>query len=98
MAHLFGDQHVVDSLLGQQLLVRALLHHHAALEDGDAVGVLDGGQTVRHDDARPAFTGLVQSLLHHLHKKKKTRVTQRNLFLFWLEFPLNKYYCTLIPL
>lgn len=68
MAHLFGDQHVVDSLLGQQLLMRTLFDHHASLEDGDAVGVLDGGQAVGHNNTRPALAGLVQRVLHHLER------------------------------
>ena len=67
-AQLCGDQHVVDSLLGQQLLVRPLLDHYPPLQDGDAVCILDGGQTVRHDNARPALAGLVQRLLHHLKR------------------------------
>lgn len=70
MAHLCSDQHVIDSLLGQQLLVRPLFHHHSALKDYDAVGVLDGGQTMGHNDARPAFPGLVQRILHHLQRQK----------------------------
>lgn len=51
---------------GHQLLVRPLFHHHPSLEDGDAVCVLDGGQAVGYDDTRPALSGLVQRLLHHL--------------------------------
>lgn len=66
MPHLFVDKHVVDSLLCQQLLVRPLLDNNSSLEYSDAVCVLDGGQTVGYDDARPALAGLVQSLLHHL--------------------------------
>lgn len=46
--------------------MRSLLHHHASLEDGDPVGVPDGGEAVRHNDARPALAGLVQGVLHHL--------------------------------
>ena len=68
MAHLCGDQHVVDSLLGQQLLMCPLFNHHSSLEDSDAVCVLDGGQTVGHNDTRPALTGLVQRLLNHLER------------------------------
>lgn len=68
VAHLFGDQHVVDSLLCQQLLVLPLFDHNSSLEDSDAVGVLDGGQTVGHNDACPALPGLVQRLLHHLQR------------------------------
>lgn len=73
MAHLFVDQHVVDSLLGQQLLMRPQFHHHASIEDGDAVCILDGGQTMSHDDTRPALTGLVQRLLYHLEGEGKER-------------------------
>lgn len=68
VAHLFGDQHVVDSLLREQLLMRPLFDHHSSLEDSDAVCVLDGGQAVGHDDARPALAGMVQRLLHHLER------------------------------
>ena len=70
VSHLCGDQHVVDSLLGQQLLMCPLFHHHSSLEDDDAVCVLDGGQTVGHNDTRPALAGLVQRLLHHLGRTK----------------------------
>lgn len=68
IAHLFGDQHLVDSLLGHQLLMCPLFDHHSSLEDSDAVSVLDGGQTVGYDYTRPAHSGLVQRLLHHLEK------------------------------
>lgn len=69
MAELCGDQHVVDSLLCQQLLMRPLLHHHSPLEYSYAVCIADGGQTVGHDDACPAFTGLVQSVLYNLQRE-----------------------------
>lgn len=68
MAHLFVDQHVVDSLLGQQLLMCPQFDHPSFTENSDAVSILDGGQTVSHDDTRPALTGLVQRLLHHLER------------------------------
>lgn len=70
VAHLFVDQHVVDSLLGQQLLMCPQFDHHSSAENSDAVCILDGGQTVSHNDTRPALTGLVQRLLHHLEKTK----------------------------
>ena len=73
VAHLLGDQRVVEALLGQQLLVCALFHHHAGLEHHDAVGVLDGGQPVGHHDAGPALAGLVQGLLDHLGGGQGTR-------------------------
>lgn len=67
---LCSDQHVVNSLLGQQLLMCPLFHHHSSLKDHDTVCVLDGGQTVGHNDTCPALTGLVQRILHHLQMKK----------------------------
>lgn len=71
MAHLCGDQCVVNSLLGQQLLMRPLFHHDSLLQHSDAVCVLDCGQTVGHHDARPAPPGLVQRLLHHLQRQQE---------------------------
>lgn len=74
VAHLFGDQCVVEAPLGQQLLMCALFHHHAALEDHDAVSVFNGGQAMGHHDARPALPGLVQRFLHHLAEEGRTRL------------------------
>lgn len=71
MAHLGGDQQVVRALLGQQLLMCPLFHHHSSLEDQDAVCGLDRGQTVGHNDTRPAPPGLVQRVLHYLERSKE---------------------------
>ena len=35
------------------------------MDDSDAVGVVDGGETVSDDDTGPALPGLVQSILHY---------------------------------
>lgn len=70
VTHLCGDQHMIDAFLGQKLLMCPLFYHHSCLEDSDAVCALDGGQTVSHNDTRPALPCLVQRLLHHLERVK----------------------------
>ena len=56
----------VDSSLLEQLGVGSGLCYCSALYHCNAVGVVDGGETVSDHDARPALPGLVQSLLYYL--------------------------------
>lgn len=71
--------------------MRPLLHHDSSLEYSNAVCVLDGGQTVGHDDARPALAGLVQSLLHHLQREHGLiRAPTMNVFSTKDGFSLNQ--------
>lgn len=91
VSHLSVDKHVVDPLLCQQLLMCPLLHHDSSLEYSNAVCVLDGGQTVGHDDARPALAGLVQSFLHHLQREHGLiRAPTMNVFSTKDGFSLNQ--------
>ena len=64
--HLETIELVVHPSLLEQLGVCSLLNHLAAVDDGDGVGVVDGGETVSYDDTRSSLPGLVQSLLHYL--------------------------------
>ena len=64
-----GNQLVVGSLQGHELVVRPLLDHVAPGHDGDDVRVLDGGEAMCDDDAGPTFSGFVQRLLHCLSQK-----------------------------
>ena len=57
---------VVGTFCGHQLRVSARFYHFSIVDDSNAVGVVDGGETVSDDDASPALPGLVQSLLHYL--------------------------------
>ena len=59
-------QRKVGSLLSQQFAVRALLLHDPTSDDGDAVRVLDGRQSVRDHDARAALLRPIQRLLNDL--------------------------------
>ena len=49
MAELESIEPVIVSLVAQQLLMGALLQNLTMGQDDDVVGVLDGGQTVCHD-------------------------------------------------
>jgi len=49
---------------GDELVVRAALHHAAGVEHRDHVGLADRGQAVRHDDGRPPHGRPVQRVLH----------------------------------
>lgn len=66
-----GNQLVIGSLQGHELLVRSLLNHEASGHDGDDVRVLDGGQAVGDDDAGPALSGFVQGFLDGLPQTQK---------------------------
>ena len=59
-------QRKVCSLLSQQFAVRSLLLHDSTSDDGDAVRVLDGRQSVRDHDARAALLRAIQRLLNDL--------------------------------
>lgn len=61
-----GNQLVVGSLQGHELVVRSFLDHKAPGHDGDNVRVLNGRQAMGDNDAGPAFSGFVQGLLHRL--------------------------------
>lgn len=61
-----GNQLVVGSFQGHELVVRSLLDHDAPGHDGDDVRVLDGGESMGDDDAGAAFSGFVQGFLHGL--------------------------------
>ena len=50
--------------LGEQLLVRALLHDAAAVDDRDRVGRLDRAQAVRDDEHGAPGLHALQRLLH----------------------------------
>ena len=57
---------VVGTFCGHQLRVSARFNYFSIVDDSNAVGVVDSGETVSNDDAGPALPGLVQSLLHYL--------------------------------
>src|SRR6187397_1861749 len=51
LAHLLAPHRVVEAALRQQLVVTALLDNATALEDVDAIGVHDRGETVRDQNS-----------------------------------------------
>ncbi len=61
-----GNQLVVGSLQGHELVVRSFLDHKASGHDGDNVRVLNGGQAMGDNDACPSLSGFVQGFLHCL--------------------------------
>src|SRR4051812_5409656 len=61
---LLPHQPRVEGPGADQLLVRAALDDPALLKDEDAVGVADGAQPVRDDEARPPHHQPAQGLLH----------------------------------
>ena len=56
-------QVVVEALAGHQLLMGALLHEPALLEDEDEVGVADGAEPVGDHEGRASLQQLVDVLL-----------------------------------
>lgn len=61
---LFPDQlSVHTSVVLQQLLVGARLHHLASINDDDPVSVFDGAQAMGYDDYSSSFEVPVESLL-----------------------------------
>lgn len=61
-----GDQLVIGSLQGHELVMRSFLNHKAPGHDSDNVRVLNGGQAMGDNDAGPALSGFVQRFLHGL--------------------------------
>lgn len=59
------DQLEVSAALGQELMVPTLLADGALGDDCDGVGVLDGGQAMRHHDGASPHHDAVQRVLHH---------------------------------
>src|SRR5689334_6692109 len=55
-----GVEAGVHAALREELLVRALLHDLAAVEDDDAVGRADRREAVRDDEGRPPFEQLLE--------------------------------------
>jgi len=56
----------IDSALGNQLHVVALLHHLTILDHTDHIRILDGGQSMGYDDTGSAGAGGIQGLLDQL--------------------------------
>ena len=54
---------IVPAVVGQKLLMGALLQNLAVGEDDDVVRMLDGGQTVRHDEHGADSAHLFQRVL-----------------------------------
>ena len=55
-------QAVINSALGEQLLVRTLLAQSAFVEYENAIGVLDGAEAVRDDQRGAAFEQAIERL------------------------------------
>jgi len=53
----------VDAVEGEKLVVAALFDDAAFVENDDAVGGLDGGQTVRDDEGGTVFDDLLEGFL-----------------------------------
>ena len=62
-------QFVIKSFLVHEIRVSSRFHHFSVLENHDAVGVLDCGEAVSDDDARPALLSSFQSFLYDLEKQ-----------------------------
>ena len=62
-------QFVIKSFLIHEIRVSSWLHHFSVLENHDAVGVLDCGETVSDDDACPALLSSFQSFLYDLEEQ-----------------------------
>lgn len=72
-----GNQLVVGSLQGHELVVRSFLNQKAPGHDSDNVRLLNGRQAMGDNDAGPALSGFVQGLLHSLSRAwKHTREAQ----------------------
>lgn len=68
-----GHQLVVGPLQSHEVVVGSLLDYVAPRHDGDDVRVLNGGQAMGDDDARPALSGSVQGVLHGLSGRHQSR-------------------------
>ena len=73
---------VVVTLLLEQLLMAAMLHNLAIVNDVDLVNILDGGQPVGNGDGGAADLGSIQGILHYLKQEKLSSVLFRHLYLY----------------
>ena len=60
----------VEAALFEKLLVRALLDDPARVHDEDDVRILNGGEAVRDDEARPALHELGEGVLHQFFRAR----------------------------
>ena len=64
--HLEAVEPIIHSFLLQKFGVRALFYHLPSTYHGNAVGVVDGRETMSNDNARSTLPRPVQGLLHYL--------------------------------
>ena len=62
-------EHVVVTLLLEQLIMAAMLHNLAVVNDVDLVNILDRGQPVGDSDSGAANLGGIQGILHNLQHR-----------------------------
>ena len=60
------EQGPVDGAAGQELLVRAVVHHAPVVQDDDAVGQMEGGLPVRHQQRGPIRHDAAQAFVNGL--------------------------------
>ena len=63
---------IVEPLLGHKVVVGAHLGDLTVLDDGDVVGIADGGEPMGDHNARPALLGPVQGFLDNLRRERKS--------------------------
>lgn len=75
--HLSGTERRVDAILCQELRVGADLGDASVRDDGDAIGVLDGGEAVSDDNGGVLvdLVKAIESLLHHLRVEEPQQRT-----------------------
>ena len=73
---------VVVTLLIEQLLMTAMLHNLAIVNDVDLVNIFDGGQPVGNSDCSAANLGSIQGILYNLRQKSAGQCFNRNFSVF----------------